>query len=194
MRIKPSVINEQINTLEIRILDAADRLKIDLSDPGDRAALLHFQDDLDIYCEHNIFSTPELLDGETDATYFLSLAFNLLESLRDATDEEKVSYLGDTFFIVGLVAGIIGDDRANKMCPTCIARSYASSLGKHGADAVHNKPNGSREKRAKIQAIWASGKYSNRDLCAEEECAAIGMSFSAARKALRGTPDPVSRY
>lgn len=54
----------------------------------------------------------------------------------------------------------------------------------------HSKPGGSRSKQEKIREIWASGKYSSRDICAEQECAALGMSFSAARKALRNTPDP----
>ncbi len=57
------------------------------------------------------------------------------------------------------------------------------------AKKMHAKPGGSNEKRLAIQAIWASGKYSSRDVCAEQEADALGMSFSTARKALRGTPD-----
>lgn len=59
------------------------------------------------------------------------------------------------------------------------------------AEAKHDKPGGSREKRAAIRAAWASGKYASRDVCAEQECAALNMSISTARKALRNTPDPV---
>lgn len=58
------------------------------------------------------------------------------------------------------------------------------------ANIRHDKPGGSRDKQAKIRAIWASGKYDSRDLCAEQECAALQMSISAARRALIGTPDP----
>jgi hypothetical protein len=65
-----------------------------------------------------------------------------------------------------------------------------SRNAKAAADARHSKPNGSREKQAQIREIWASAKYSTRDLCAEEEYAALGISFSTARKALRGTPEP----
>lgn len=61
---------------------------------------------------------------------------------------------------------------------------------KAAADARHSRPGGSREKQRQIRELWASGKYSSRDLCAEEEYAALGMSFSAARRALRGTSDP----
>ncbi len=58
------------------------------------------------------------------------------------------------------------------------------------ADARHNKPGGARVKRLQIQRIWASGKYSSRDRCAEEECGALDMSFATARKALRNIPNP----
>lgn len=58
------------------------------------------------------------------------------------------------------------------------------------ADAKHNKPGGSRDKQDQLRDIWASGKYTSRDRCAEEECGALGISFSTARKALRNTPEP----
>ncbi len=61
---------------------------------------------------------------------------------------------------------------------------------KRAADALHDQPGGSRDKKKQMQEKWASGKYSSRDRCAEEECAALNMSFSAARKALRNTPKP----
>lgn len=61
---------------------------------------------------------------------------------------------------------------------------------KQAVEAKHNKPGGSREKRNKIRAIWASGKYSTRLICAEEEYDALGMSFDTARKALQGEPNP----
>lgn len=69
-------------------------------------------------------------------------------------------------------------------------QSAYSLLGKLGAEKRHASPNGSREKRRQIRLIWATGKYSSRDVCAEQECAALGMSFSTARKALRGTLAP----
>lgn len=64
--------------------------------------------------------------------------------------------------------------------------SATSDRAKTAAAALHNQPGGSREKRIAIVEIWKSGKYTSRDLCAEQECAALGMSFSTARKALRG--------
>ena len=58
------------------------------------------------------------------------------------------------------------------------------------ANTRHDQPGGSRDKQRQIREIWASGKYSSRDRCAEEECAALEMSYAAARKALKNTPDP----
>lgn len=69
-------------------------------------------------------------------------------------------------------------------------RAEGSAKGAEGAEILHSRPGGSREKREKIRAIWATGKYESRDVCAEQECAALGMSFSTARKALRNTPEP----
>lgn len=69
-------------------------------------------------------------------------------------------------------------------------KAVRSALALRAAEANHSKQGGSREKRKKIQDIWATGKYSSRSICAEQECAALGMSFDTARKALRNTPDP----
>jgi len=68
--------------------------------------------------------------------------------------------------------------------------AWRKQQAKAAADARHNRPGGSRDKQAQIRKIWATGKYTSRDRCAEEECAALNMSYSAARKALRNTPDP----
>ena len=58
------------------------------------------------------------------------------------------------------------------------------------ANARHSKVGGSRDIQKLIRVVWASGKYTSRDRCAEEECAALGISISTARKALRNTPEP----
>lgn len=69
-------------------------------------------------------------------------------------------------------------------------RNLASSLGRKAAYALHSKPGGTYEKHAKLREIFASGKYTSRDVCAEQECAGLNMAFSTARRALRNTPDP----
>lgn len=67
---------------------------------------------------------------------------------------------------------------------------WRSQTARNAANKRHDQPGGSRDKQRQIRRIWATGKYSSRDLCAEEECAALNISFSAARKALRNTPEP----
>lgn len=61
---------------------------------------------------------------------------------------------------------------------------------KAAAEALHGKPGGSRWKANEIRSLWATGKFSSRDECAEQEWEALGMSPSSARRALRNTPDP----
>ena len=61
---------------------------------------------------------------------------------------------------------------------------------RNAANALHDLPGGSRDKRRQIREIWAKGNYSSRDLCAEQECAALNMSISVARRALNNTPEP----
>lgn len=67
---------------------------------------------------------------------------------------------------------------------------WRSQNASAAANKRHDKPGGSRDKQQQIREIWATGKYTSRDLCAEQECAAIGMSISAARNALKNTPEP----
>lgn len=86
------------------------------------------------------------------------------------------------------VARLIALEREREAGP--LEKKAQSILGRRAAEVRHNKPGGSREKQARIREIWASGKYTSRDRCAEEEGRALGMSFSAARRALRNTPDP----
>jgi hypothetical protein len=77
-----------------------------------------------------------------------------------------------------------------KIIPQITSR-LNSERAKHAADCRHDKPNGSRDKAEKIRAIWATGKYFHRSICAEEEYNALGYnSYETARKALRNTPEP----
>ena len=69
-------------------------------------------------------------------------------------------------------------------------RMSATARGIKAAEARHNKPGGTREKREEIRSVWKSGKYTTKQLCAEEEYLAIGMSYDAARKALRNMEKP----
>lgn len=75
--------------------------------------------------------------------------------------------------------------------PPIGSREWRIQNARAAANARHNQPGGSRDKQKQIRDIWATGKYSSRDICAEQECAALEMSFTAARNALKKTPDPL---
>ena len=67
---------------------------------------------------------------------------------------------------------------------------WRSQIARTAANAKHDLPGGSRDKQGRMRSLWASGNYSSRDVCAEQECSALEMSFATARKALVNTPDP----
>lgn len=68
--------------------------------------------------------------------------------------------------------------------------AWRKQQAKAAEDALHSKPGGSRDVQEQMRAIWASGKCTTRDRCAEEECGALSISFFTARKALRNTAAP----
>lgn len=71
-----------------------------------------------------------------------------------------------------------------------LTKKHDSERGRKGAVTLHSRPGGAWEKVNQIRAMWASGKYSSKDVCAEQEYAALNWNFSSARRALRGQPDP----
>lgn len=101
-------------------------------------------------------------------------------------------------FVLAHVEGIEaedfgGADEKDRLNLAVGSPEWRKRNAKAAADALHNKPGGSREKRNLIRAIWATGKYTNRDRCAEEECGALDMSLSAARNALKNQPKPTKK-
>jgi len=63
-----------------------------------------------------------------------------------------------------------------------------SESTRKAANAKHAKTGQAKEK---IKEIWATGKFTTRAICAEQEWQSSGFkSFDTARKALRNTPDP----
>lgn len=93
---------------------------------------------------------------------------------------------GKTAIAVWKFKGMLQDAGAELMAE----RTARAKIGRDAANALHSKPGGNRDKQAAIRAVWASGKFSSRTLCAEEECASLEMSLDTARRALRNTPDP----
>jgi len=70
------------------------------------------------------------------------------------------------------------------------SQAWRKQKAKTAAKARHDKPGGSHDMQERMRAAWASGRFTTRDICAEQECAGLGISFSTARKALRNTPEP----
>lgn len=85
-------------------------------------------------------------------------------------------------------AKAVNFDSVNK--PELGSAEWRSQNAQTAANALHDKPGGSRDKQNQIRTIWASGKYSSRNICAEQEFAGLNMSYDAARKALNNTPEP----
>jgi hypothetical protein len=122
---------------------------------------------------------------------------NALTPLERAKKEEKLDqlrtqlvHLQERFVAETAEKTTIQDLGAEQENPAVGSRAWLSKNAKKAANALHDKPGGSREKANRIREIWATGKYATRERCAEEECRALGMSYKTARNALANTPEP----
>jgi hypothetical protein len=78
------------------------------------------------------------------------------------------------------VYGLRGEIEKGKLAE----RNRKSVNVKHAKNRVDKE-----NRKQKIQEMWASGKYSTRDICAEEEYSGLGYkSLRSARKDLENTP------
>jgi hypothetical protein len=126
----------------------------------------------------------ELVLGMAKSFPLLALSMKQAERISEMihSEDEGLSAIQD----------VLNMQPVNALTLAHLIHLERTRTAKRGADAKHNKPGGSRENQAKIRAIWAMGNFTSRDRCAEEECAALGMSYATARKALRNTPKPPS--
>ncbi len=120
---------------------------------------------------------------------FAEFAKAKMAEVRVLSEEFALMHITKMDESVAVSLSAIDDGEAST---AAMIRSFdaATNRGKSAADALHNKPGGSRARQDAVRAAWASGKYSSRSICAEQESASLGMSFDAARRALRNTPDP----
>ncbi len=72
--------------------------------------------------------------------------------------------------------------------PKTTASARRSEIASKAALAKHARMGFADRKRKLIEA-WDSGRYTSKDRCAEEECGALGISYSVARKALTNKPN-----
>lgn len=48
-----------------------------------------------------------------------------------------------------------------------------------------------KENKRKMLEIWATGKYTKRSICAEQECEGLGLIYATARSYLTNAPEPL---
>lgn len=144
------------------------------------------------------FNDPDIEKLKNDQTFntiltrhifigYLCGRLNALEQRQKDQFSVAIEHLNSSAEVLGMSQCL---DSIGSGSVTAMKAKALSWLGKAGADALHSKPGGSRDKKFEIRAIWATGKYATRERCAEEEHDAVGMSFSSAIKALRNTPKP----
>lgn len=105
--------------------------------------------------------------------------------VRDHAGAELLSELVLSAFALGLHLEQHNPERAKAIQKAITAaRSEAGRRARRARDIVD------AAKRGAICDLWASGKYSSRGVCVEQECAGLAMSPDTARKALVNTPDP----
>jgi len=75
-----------------------------------------------------------------------------------------------------------------------VAREKAARVARATAAANlrHAKPDGSRDTRNTVLTEWASGKYADRNKCAEAVAKRGHMSIRTARDHSKGAPDPAN--
>lgn len=118
------------------------------------------------------------------------------QSVSNAATDVAPDATNEKFVGVGQGSTLPGEPNQTAAVPTATAEPEVGSPewrkqnAQVAANVKHDRPGGSRDKQRRIREAWASGKYSTRGICAEQECAALGMSYATAVKALRNTPEP----
>lgn len=91
---------------------------------------------------------------------------------------------------LGSIQEVLDMQPINALTLMSLIRLERTWRARESANARHNRQGGSRDRRAELRAIFATGKYDTRTLCATEEHEALGVSFHTAMSYLRRTPDP----
>ena len=137
------------------------------------------------------------LERPADEDLFRCLAVHWLGKAANDLADRKISDAMDWVYegldALELANGLYMHNQGEVMANE-ITKKATSKRGRKAVIDRHSKPGGTYSKQNAIRAAWASGKYDTRDICAEQECASLEMSFATARKALRNTPKPASPY
>jgi hypothetical protein len=124
--------------------------------------------------------TPEMLkSGRSAARITLTPEMDALTRLANLAKQTKLT---PEIVMKTLRPGFEEQEKEKQITARIMSRR-----GKKAAAARHAPDN---EKRNKIRANWATGKYPTKILCAEKEYAALGVALETAQKALRNEADP----
>jgi len=111
----------------------------------------------------------------------------------DEAEEEIRQFVGNKEVAVAIFHKEVLRQAARTLETISSEREADSEKHRRIVNFCHDQPNGTREKRRRIQKEWASGQYSSRNACANACSEALGVSFSTARKALKCEPDTMER-
>lgn len=119
----------------------------------------------------------------------LMSAYESILALSDSLFEKHVS-ITDQLVANGDLHELVVATR--RFCEGQLAGRDAQRkiVAKKGGDALSSRPGGSRENSQKMKDLWASGRYKDRNDCAEKGEAILGIPFHTGRKYLRNTPNP----
>lgn len=109
---------------------------------------------------------------------------------RELNDLESKAIANISLMIEASARGAILDMIKNPQFLRLIAKEYQSSRNTKAIKKRHNSTGGCVERKTAALATWATGNYSNRDICAEQECDHLGVKFKTYRTYLNGAPDP----
>jgi hypothetical protein len=150
-----------------------------------------------------IENTPSLLDVGYSVSRQLTSGIGKEKILDDLRDDIRLACLIHTLIqidiaIVAYKLDSNGLVEATKEATSTLAlaeviidqikfeKRLRTSKAKFAALKRHEATNSAKQK---IREIWGTGKYTSRDICAEQECAGLNLSFTTARKALINTPN-----
>lgn len=145
--------------------------------------------DLDNVCDELLKENARLHDQLLSLNSIVCTAFDELRSNGRKPPIELAAKLeAQTRLIADSLAGDANDNLQSVINVGVQATRKAQA--REAINARHDKEGGSRDRKAELLAIWATGKYSTKDICAQQENEALGVSQGTALKYLRNAPAP----
>lgn len=188
MRLAENSRKHAEETIKRILIDSPDDPRPDLTKKI-REGLLNGEIGISHFAHPPSFYTKKMLLAEQRADEIFAWLENVEINGINTEFDSRPSTIGNLVAVFTMLAVVARTDKSTRSKAESIQQLFRSQAARHAANEKHEN-NGNRAKQHAIREAWASGKFKSRDICAEQECAALEMSFSAARKALRNTPDP----